>query len=150
MHDTIKAIQDRLSSNENIKYVDENWGQLDYYSPNFPVKWPCVLIDISSANFSNIGKDNSKVPINRQMGESILELRIANIRLTNTSGKAPNMQKLYATSIWKLIEQTHELLHGWNPTADNSKLIRTTINRVKRDDGVQEYAVRYSFEAHDC
>ena len=150
MEKVIKAIQDKLSANGNFEYVDENWGQLDYYSPNFPVKWPCVLIDITSANFSNIGKDNSKVPANRQMGAIVVELRIANLRLTNTSAKAPTMQKLYARSIWELVEQVHMELHGWNPTQGTSKLIRQSINRVRRDDGVQEYAVRYTAEENDC
>lgn len=150
MVEVIKAIQDKLSANGNFEYVDENWGQLDYYSPNFPVKWPCVLIDIASANFSNIGKDHSKVPTNRQMGVIVVELRIANLRLTNTSSKAPTMQKLYARSIWELVEQVHMELHGWNPTETTSKLIRQSVNRVRRDDGVQEYAVRYTAEENDC
>jgi hypothetical protein len=150
MVEIIEAIQKKLSENGNFNYVDENWGQLDYYSPNFPVQWPCVLIDVAGATFSNIGKDHSKAPINRQMGDITIELRIANLRLTNTSGKAPNLQKIYTRSIWQLLEELHRELHGWNATAASSKLIRTTVNRVRRDDGVQEYAVRYSAEVNGC
>ena|SRR5690606_35402905 len=150
MKTIIAEIQSRLVGNSNIKYVDENWGQLDYYSPNFPVKWPCVLIDIADARFSDIGRDNSKVPAARQIGSLVIELRIANLRLTNTSGQAPRLQQLQARSIHDLIEEVHATLHDWSPVDHCTKLVRQSQTRVKRDDGVQEYAVRYSLENHNC
>jgi hypothetical protein len=150
MKELITAIQERLANNVSLKYVDENWGQLDYYSPNFPVKWPCALIDIAQSQFDNIGRDNNQVPANRQMGQLVIEIRVADMRLTNTSMKAPNMQKAYARSIFEQIEEIHALLHGWNPIEKSSKLIRTSQSRVKRDDGVQEYAIYYSCELNDC
>lgn len=150
MKEIIEAVQTRLAASATIKYVDENWGQLDYYSPNFPVKWPCVLIDVSQAQFSDIGRNNSQVPVNRQMGAVILELRIADVRMSNTSAKAPVMQKQYARSIHGLLEEVHASLHGWNPTATCGKLIRKSMNRVRRDDGVQEYVINYSAEINDC
>lgn len=150
MKHIIEAIQTKLAQHPDIKYVDENWGQLDYYSPNFPVQWPCVLIDIVGANFGNIGKDTNQVPVNRQMGQITVELRVANLKLTNTSANAPKLQKTYARSIWQLLEDVHVELHGWNPSESTSKLIRTAVNRAKRDDGVQEYSVRYTCEVNDC
>ena len=150
MKHIIEAIQTKLAQHPDIKYVDENWGQLDYYSPNFPVQWPCVLIDIANANFDNIGKDNNQVPVNRQMAQITVELRVANLKLTNTSANAPHLQKTYARSIWQILEEVHAQLHGWNPSESTSKLIRTAVNRAKRDDGVQEYAVRYSCEENNC
>ena len=146
----IESIQEKLADNEKIHYVDENWGQLDYYSPNFPVKWPCVLIDVVAANYSNVGRDNSKTPANRQMGSITVELRVANVKLTNTSAKAPATQQAQARSIFQLIEEVHVALHGWNPDDMCSKLIRVSQNRVKRDDGVQEYAIRYTAELNNC
>ena len=150
MKNIITNIQEKLSHIEGLKYIDENWGQLDYYSPNFPVQWPCVLIDIIDARFDNIGRDNKQVPVNRQMGAVIVDLRIADLRLSNTSMQAPRLQKAYTRSIWDLIQEVHERLHGWSPDAKVSKLIRETTNRVLRDDGVQEYAVRMSCEISDC
>ena len=140
----IEAVQNLLEPTPGIKYVDENWGQLDYYSPNFPVQWPCILIDINSAQFSNIGMDKQLKPVNRQMSEYTLELRIANLKLTKTSAKSPQSQKDFARSIWTLIEEVHELVQGFEPDENCGKLIRTGISRVPREDGVQEYAVMYS------
>ena len=139
----IDSTQELLKDTEGAKYVDENWGQLDFYSPHFPVKWPCILIDVRAAQFSNIGQDKSKSPRNRQMSDYNLELRIANLKLTNSSSKAPQAQKDNARSIWNLIEKAHEKLHGFSPVETAGKLIRTNLRRVPREDGVQEYIIIY-------
>lgn len=39
-----------------VKYVDEDWGQLDNYSPNPPVQFPAVVVDCINATFTNEGK----------------------------------------------------------------------------------------------
>ena len=144
MEDTLNSIIAKIQASNKVKYVDEDWGQLDYFSPNFPVQWPCVLIDISNANYADIGKDRSASPVNRQTADTMISITIANLKLTNSSGRAPVLQRDQAFSIWKLTQDIHELLHGWNPTAITGKLIRTGMQRVKRDDGVQEYTVMYS------
>lgn len=144
----IESIQNRLASISEIKYIDEDWGQLDTYSPHFPVKWPCVLIDIVESSYSDIGRENGAVPINRQEQISILQLRVANLKTTNTSFKAPAVQKAKARSIWNEIEEIHKMLHGWSELPYMGKLMRIGITRATRDDGVQEYMVRYSFGAH--
>lgn len=149
MKEVIVATQAKLMTLPAAKYVDENWGQLDYYSPNPPVQWPCILIDVSGIQFSNIGRDRSATPENRQQGEYNLELRIANLKLTNTSGRAPAAQQSQARSIWDLVEEVHEMIQGFEPGAKFGKLIRTGITRVAREDGVQEYAVYYRGAAND-
>ena len=145
----IKNIQTRLDTVTDLKYIDEDWGQLDYYSPNFPVQWPCVLIDITNAGYSNIGMDRSVKPMQRQQADAQISFTVANLKLTNTSAKAPVMQKDNAWSIWDLIEEVHEKLQGFSPEVYAGKLIRTSLQRVKRDDGVQEYTITYSCGLND-
>lgn len=149
MKDVIQAIQNKLSEVIGLKYIDEDWGQLDYYSPNFPVKWPCGLIDVVQVNYSETGRDRTKTPQNRQMGEGVLSIKLADLRLVNTGAKAPQSQKDNVWSIWVLIQEVHEILHGFRPTENTSALIRTGIRRVRRDDGVQEYDLLYSFGLMD-
>lgn len=144
----IKNIQDKLAE-ISFLHVDEDWGQLDYYSPNPPVKFPCALLDVASANYSNIGKDNTKKPINRQHGTCSLTVKVANLKLTNSSSKAPLMQKDAAFSVNGLIQDIHELVHGFCPQENSTALIRTSRQRVIRDDGIQEYNITYTFELHD-
>lgn len=146
--DNIKAeLADKVSA---LNYVDENWGQLDAYNPNFPVKWPCALIDISEASFSNLGMDKSATPVHRQMADFSVEIRLANLKLTNSSTRAPKKQRDEAASIWDIVEDVHKHLQGFAPGPNASKLIRGGMSRVQRDDGVQEYVIVYTSSLHNC
>ena len=142
-------IQNRLAEISELRYIDEDWGQIDYYSPNMPVKWPCCLIDIQSGQFSNISKDATKRPKDRQNGLFSVKITLANMKLTNTSYLAPQTQKDNAWAIFDLVEKIHEKLHGFSPDNNCEKMLRSSFGRTQRDDGVQEYAVIYDFEAHN-
>lgn len=150
MIDILEAIKNKLNEVSELKYIDENWGQLDLYGPQIPVMWPCALVDFNTGQFSNIGTNIRKVPINRQQGTVSVEITVANLKLTNTSNKAPSFQKDKAFAIWDLINKVHNILQGWSPEENAGALIRTTFNKVRRDDGVQEFRVIYSIGLHDC
>ena len=150
METLILNIQAKLSEVSRLNSIDENSGQLDDYSPNFPVQWPCALIDISDATFTNIGKDVTKNPQNRQKGQVLVKITIANMKLTNTSLHAPIGQKETAWSIWNVISEVHKKLHGFYPSETSSKLLRSAFHRIKRDDGIQEYEIYYSFELNNA
>jgi hypothetical protein len=133
-----------------IKHVDENWGQLDLYGPQIPVKWPCALIDINQAQFSNIGKDIKAQPVNRQQGTVVLEITVADVKLTNSSGRAPQVQKQPAYRIWQIVNDIHKAVQGWKPDEMAGGLIRVGLSKIRRDDGVQEVRVLYSTGLNDC
>lgn len=149
MKQILQNIQNQLSGIEELKYIDEDWGQLDYYSPNMPVKWPCCLIDIQSGQFTNVSKDFNKAPKDRQNGSFAIKITLANLKLSHTSLRAPQEQKNKAWKIFELIEKIHQKLHGFSPAENCSKMLRTSFSRVMRDDGVQEYNIIYEFEAHN-
>lgn len=144
----LTAIQTKLLEVSTL-YVNEDDGQLDDYSPNFPVKWPVCLIDISAASFSNIGNDKRQEPANRQEAETLITLNFASLKLTNTSGLAPVNQKNDAWSLHGIIEDAHKVIQGFKPADNTGKLIRTSFRRIKRDDGVQQYQVVYSLGMHN-
>lgn len=149
MDEILTAIQNKLAEVPELKTKDENWGQLDLYSPEIPVQWPCALIALSGGQFTNIGRDLKATPINRQEGTLSFEITVAKLKLTNSSYKAPQLQKTQAFDIWKLVEKVHEVLHGWNP-AGIGQLIRTAMGSVRRDDGVQEIRITYTAGIHNC
>ena len=140
----LQNIQNILTTIPELIYVDEDWGQLDDYSPNPPTQFPLVLIDIGSLQFSDIGKDRNAVPENRQMATGTIVLSIANLKLTNTSGRAPQTQKNAAWSIWDIIENVHKKIHGVVVGGTAGAMLRTNMRKVKRDDGIQEYEVTYT------
>ena len=149
MKQILQNIQNRLVEIPELKYIDEDWGQIDYYSPNIPVKWPCCLIDIQSGQFSNISKDISKSPKDRQNGIFSVKITIADMRLTNTSHLAPQQQKDNAWAVFEIIEKVHQKLHGFSPLQNCSKMLRASLGRTHRDDGIQEYAIIYQLESYN-
>lgn len=145
----LAATQTKLAEVTALKFIDENTGQLDYYSPNMPVKFPCALIDINDGDFSDIGKDRAAEPQNRQMGNINLVIVLANLKLTNSSLNAPAGQKVAAFAIWDIMEDIHKKVHGWRPTENASPFVRKGFGRVQREDGVQEYRIRYTATANN-
>lgn len=140
----LQNIQILLATIPELKYIDEDWGQLDDYSPNPPTQFPLVLIDIGNLQYSDIGKDRTATPENRQMATGTIVLSIANLKLTNTSVRAPQNQKDAAWSIWEIIESVHKKVHGTLVEATVGAMMRTNMRKVKRDDGIQEYEVTYT------
>ncbi len=142
----LKNIQTILTEITELKYIDEDWGQLDDYSPNPPTQWPLVLIDIGSLQYSDIGrdKDPNVKPSNRQMATGTIVLSIANVKLTNSSARAPQNQKDLAWTIWDIVESVHAKLHGVKVEGSAGAMMRTAMRKVKRDDGIQEYEVTYT------
>ena len=91
----------------------------------------------------------SKRPSDRQNGSFVVKISLANMRLTNTSHLAPQQQKDNAWAVFEIIEKVHQKLHGFSPLQNCSKMLRASLGRTHRDDGVQEYALMYEFEAHN-
>lgn len=146
MEEILTKIQTKLLEIPEMKYVDEDWGQLNLYLPDIPVQWPCVLFEVKDCNFDNIGNDRKVTPNERQMGRFSVDVVIGNLKLTNTSGRATLTQKNKAWFIHTLEKKVHEKLQGFRPDSNCSKLIRRSYQSIKRDDGVQEKHVIYDFE----
>ena len=144
------ALQNRLKEIPEIKHVDEDWGQLNLYLPDLPVQFPCILFDVKDGTFDNIGNDRSATPQARQMGRFTVDVVIGNLKLSNTSGRAPISQKNKAWAIYTLEKLVHEKLQDFRPAENCSKLIRRSFQTIRRDDGVQEKHVIYDFEVTNC
>ncbi len=150
METIIKNIQEKLHSEvPELKYIDEDWGQLDEYAEHPPVKWPCALIDLPDIQFSNTGANRRKIPMHRQEGNGTISIDVANLKLTNSSHMAPAYQKEQARSIWNVVKKVHQVLQGFRPSEHSGSMIRTSINRLNREDGVQIYRISYHIEVYD-
>ncbi len=149
MNQILRNIQERLTTIEALKYVDEDWGQIDYYEHHPPVKWPCVLFDIHEVEYTNLGYYHLKTPRNRQKGVFEVRFTLANVKLSNTSGRAPETQRNNAWNAHSLLQLIHDKLHGFIPGENAGRMMRTRMMRIKRDDGIQQYDISYKFEVSD-
>lgn len=143
MEDILQDVQAKLQAEvPALKYVDEDWGQLDYYYPHPPVQWPCALIDVTQATWSNAGNL-------QQLGLIQVKVRVGDLKLTNSSGKASIGQKTTAFAIFATLKNIYKALHGWSDSDAYSALIRVSNTRIKRDDGVRIYEVVFTTEYKD-
>lgn len=135
------AVQDRLLEllPEKIAYLAEDWGQLDFYNERPPVTFPCVLIDIAEAEFSDCTR---KV----QQGEAILTVRVAHFDPVNVSALAPDSDKAFR--MFSLLRTLYVQLQGLSGETF-SGLTRTSLRRAKREDAIREYVMQFRFGGTD-
>ena len=150
MEDLILAVVNKLDVVQELNYKDENWAQLDGFGTAIPVQWPCALVQISGGQFSNFGINYREDSGNLQQGTISIEITIADMKITNTSFKAPTNQRIKGLSIYSLVEKVHKVLQGWKPLANSGAMVRTSFQSVLRDDGVQEKRIIYSIGLNGC
>jgi hypothetical protein len=143
MKQIIQNIQNRLMQQvPALKYVDQDWGQMDFWREH-PVKYPCALIDIQSAQYSNNGNFI-------QQGTATVVIRLFDLKLSNSSNGAPINQKENAKKIWKLIEDVNKALHGQNFLQEGYGLpMRIQMRRTKREDGCYQTELYYTIQFTD-
>lgn len=142
MKQLLTDIQNRLKTVTALKYIDEDWGQLDYFNVAQPVKYPCALINIASVQYSNMAK---KV----QQGLGTVVITIADLKLANSSANAPQLQKQAAWKVFDIIADVYKALHGWNGASHYGPLTRVSLTRKKNDEGLNLFDVAFSFTIKD-
>lgn len=125
-----------------LKYVDENWGQLDYYGERPPVKFPCALVDIGSAQWQDTGTL-------AQIGIVQVRVVVATMKLTNTSGKAPQAQKDKAFEFFETLQNIHKALHGYQPAPHCGIITRRSCELLQNDLGIKMYELRFAVQIND-
>ncbi|MBS1747100.1 MAG: hypothetical protein JST21_13095 [Bacteroidetes bacterium] len=139
----LQDVQERLTGQiAALKYVDEDWGQLDDYSPNFPVKWPCALIDCFSATYDNNGNLT-------QNGLATIRIVYADVKLSNSSAKAPAGQKASSLAFHTNFKAIYKALQGWAGHDHYSRLVRISQRRLTRDDGVRAHEMLFTVNIKD-
>jgi hypothetical protein len=143
MKQIIQNVQDKLVQDvPALKYVDQDWGHMDFF-PGPPVKYPCALVDIQSAGYSNTGNFI-------QQGTAMVVIRLFDPKLSNSSQKAPDNQKENAKKIWQLIEDVNRAIHGQNFLQEGYGLpMREQMRRIKRNDGCCQTELYYSIQFTD-
>lgn len=134
-------IQERIQKSNLVKYVSEDWGQLEYYGKDCPVQWPCCIFDITAGNFSNIGKLE-------QEGEINLVFKVAHLRLTPNSGRTNPAQQANSWEVVSIVEQLHKHIQGFKPHPQHGKLIRKAMRKIQRADGIKQYEITYTIGIH--
>jgi hypothetical protein len=131
MKNIFLSIQEKLGEISELKHIDKNWGQLLYEQP--PVKFPCALLDIASIEYSQLGNLAQKA-------NGIIEITIANLRLTNSSAKAPRKEEAYM--IFEITEKIHQTLHGWS-SGEFQRLVRINVQKLDAAYAYEIYKISF-------
>ncbi len=132
-------IQNRLLEKvPALLYVDEDWGQLDYYGDQPPVQWPCALIDCSGINVTQMG--------NRTMIDEIdIIIRVADMRLSNSSGQASDFQKNAHYQLFAIMADVIKQLHGWTGSPNvYGRLQRVSQLRRQKNNSIRLYEIGFT------
>lgn len=124
-----------------IKWIDQDLGQLEDYGDRPPVLFPCVLIDIDSVDFSNKGELT-------QIGEGSILFRLAFQPWSNSNAATPENYRKKALEYYELEHRLHQCLQGYG-TAQYGPLIRQSANSEQRNDPLRVRQLRYSVVLED-
>ncbi len=118
-----------------IKYIDFDLGQLDYYETRPMVSFPCVLIDFTNAEFTNEGQ-------HVQWANIVIHFKIGFSPFSSATSFSPDISKEKALEFFEIENKLYTQLQGWKPTMEVSgneveicqELIRTSASTEKRND----------------
>jgi hypothetical protein len=133
MKQIILDIQAKLAEVTELKYIDKDWGQLQYEQP--PVKWPCALIDFGDITFSQLGKGAQRAE------NATVNIMVAHMRTHNSSLNAPSKEDSY--TCLDLAIAINDVLHTYRP-GDAQALIRTAMKKVHSDSTREVYQITYT------
>ncbi len=136
----LNTVETALKNVPEVAYINEDWGQLDYYDTRPPVRWPCVLLEVEGVNYKTMG--------GVQYGEGILSVRVADFRnMQQANAKADGVTP--RNEMFDVVGLVHSAVQGLS-TEVVSRLNRDTLKRVRRDDAIREVVLTYHFTIKDA
>ncbi len=127
------AIQKQIMAEvPEIKYIDQDLGQLEIYEGRPAVAWPCVLIDFPDAQYSNHSELVQWADVN-------ISVRLGFAPFSSANSLAPDISKEKALEYYEVENKLYEALQGF--TADDciQPMIRLRAGTETREDA---YRVR--------
>lgn len=129
------AIQDRLVAKAtSLKWVDQNFKQLENYHVKPPVLFPCALIDLTGFSFEDM-------PDGAQKGSGRVVISVGTTPFTSSNMVTPTPQKEKALEFYELEWEIKNVLHNWTPVPGMEKLTARNMDGQEREDTIRERVV---------
>ncbi|MCM1170102.1 MAG: hypothetical protein NC324_09230 [Bacteroides sp.] len=117
LKDIVSEVMEALSGIKALRYVAEDWGQLNYEQP--PVQWPCALIDVQGITCTNLGNGGL-------MGDCTFSVQLVNRPVQRTSAGAPKAQQAQNLLLFELIDGVLDVLHAREGECHSPFVLRET------------------------
>jgi len=125
-----------------IRFIEQDMGQLENYEMRPAVAWPCALIDIEEWKYSDAQNELS------QIGEGIVSIRLGLVKYTDTNSLTTANMREKALHYYELENTFVKALHGWNP-ASFGKLLRRAAGTERRDDDIRVRVIKFAISYTD-
>jgi len=124
-----------------VRFIDQDLGQLENYELRPAVSWPCALLDVEEFTFTEMGNDL------QQIGQGILSVRIGLVKYSESNNLVPEAVRKNALQYYEVEQKVIEALHGWK-SVGFSRLLRRVSATEKRDDDIRVRVLKFavSFE----
>ncbi|MBY0244490.1 MAG: hypothetical protein K2Q03_03445 [Sphingobacteriaceae bacterium] len=127
--------------NNELKFVDQDLGQLEYYENRPPVIFPCALIDLPQLNYSDVGEGV-------QLCDGVIEIRLALNIYTSASNISSQAHRADALQYFEIERKVNSIISKLE-IVGCSPLSRLSAQTEKRNDSIRVRVLRYSFEFTD-
>lgn len=128
------AIQDKFKNDiPEIKWVDQDFYQLENYEIRPPVEFPCVLVDFSTTTYDMLSG-------NEQWGNQHIQFKLAFAPFSNSHSEEPISYRQKAIEYYELEQKIFKKLQAW----DGGGLCQpmTRISAVSQQGRGDAYRVR--------
>jgi hypothetical protein len=134
----LQSLIDRISTAvPEIRYIEQDLGQLENYQIRPPVSWPCCMIDIEEFIFSDAQN------FFNQIGVGMVCFRVAHVKYTDSNNLTPTLIRENSLQYYETEHKLFKALHGWNP-AGFSKFLRRVSITEKRDDDIRVRIIKFA------
>lgn len=138
-----KAILERLKDKvPELRYINQDLGQLENYGMRPAVAWPCCLIDIADFQYSE--QNNEKV----QLSIGSVIIRTGLVQYSDSSNLTDETIRNNAIQYYEVENKIYQALHGWAPS-NMGKMLRKADGTEKRDDDIRVRVTRYAVSYTD-
>lgn len=124
-----------------IRWIDQDFGQLEEFEIRPEVSFPCVLIDFSEANYEEIATL-------AQIGNITISFRLGFAPFSHSSNITPLDVKQKALDYYRLEQKLYECLQGFE-TEFSQGLIRTRAYSEKRQDALRVRVLQFTTSYED-
>jgi hypothetical protein len=120
-----------------LKWIDQDFGQLELFEDRPTVSFPCCLIDFPMATFSNVSG-------NAQIGDITVQLRMGFAPFDKSYHLAPDVVRQKALEYYAIEQKVYEKLQGWEKdyTQPFSRINSGTEQRMSASDLADKTGIR--------
>ncbi|MFT3750951.1 MAG: hypothetical protein QM768_21740 [Agriterribacter sp.] len=114
-----------------LRWIDQDYSQLEHYNERPAVQFPCALIDFVNTTFDQL----SQLVVT---GSSLIQIRLAFAPFSQSSNTAPQMVLQKALNYYNYEEKLFQGLHGWMPKSGICQPLSIVSQATeRRDDNIR-------------